>query len=123
MFSEKESVIFFLFGCMPTRILISILPLYINKLWLFYYGIVLFIIAFTTLFLYFTNKRLKSQESGGDTWWAKFRIAHGLLYLSGAIYSLYGISTAWIPIAIDTLLGLVLFLHHRKDFLLSNISI
>lgn len=123
MLSEKESIKYFLFGCMPARVLLSILPAYIDKGLLFYYGMVLFIISLSFLYLYFSNLRLNAFEAGGYTWWANFRIIHGLLYMTGAIYSFQGLSIAWIPITIDTLLGLILFLYHRKNSLLSSLNI
>jgi hypothetical protein len=123
MLSEKESIKYFLFGCMPVRILLSILPAYIDKGLLFYYGIVLFIISLSFLYLYFSNLRLNAFEAGGYTWWANFRIIHGLLYMTGAIYSFQGLSIAWIPITIDTLLGLILFLYHRKNSLLASLNL
>lgn len=123
MLSENKSINFFLFGCMPTRILLSILPIYINKNLLFYYGIVLFIISLSFLYLYFSNLRLNAFEAGGFTWWANFRIIHGLLYMTGAIYSFQGLSIAWIPITLDTIFGLILFIYHRKQALLSSFNI
>lgn len=123
MLSEKESIKYFLFGCMPARILLSILPAYIDKDLLFYYGIVLFIISLSFLYLYFSDLRLNAFEAGGYTWWANFRIIHGLLYMAGAIYSFQGLTIAWIPITIDTLLGLILFLYHRKKSLFASLNL
>jgi|TARA_B110000879_G_C11117609_1_gene490265 hypothetical protein len=111
MLSTDKSINLFLLACIPIRILLSILPLYIDKKMLFYYGIVLLIISLSFLYLYFRNQRLHAAEAGGNTWWAKFRIIHGLLYLCGSIYALQGQKIAWIPLSIDTLLGMMLFIN------------
>jgi hypothetical protein len=113
MLSEKQSLMYFLFGCIPMRIILAILPLYINEHWLFLYGLVLFGIACSFLYLYFTNSRLNAFEAGGYTWWANFRLIHGLLYLAAAIYSFQGKTIASMPLIVDTLIGLGLFIHNR----------
>jgi len=115
MLSSDKSIYLFLFGCIPVRILLSILPLYIDKKMLFYYGIALLIISLSFLYLYFTNQRLDAYEAGGNTWWAKFRIIHGLLYLCAAIYALQGLKIAWIPLSIDTFIGFVLFMNKHYN--------
>ena len=58
MLSTDKSINLFLLACIPIRILLSILPLYIDKKMLFYYGIVLLIISLSFLYLYFRNQRL-----------------------------------------------------------------
>lgn len=113
MLSENKSILYFLLGCMPVRIILTLLPLYINKEWLFYYGLVLTAIAGSFLYLYFADARLNAFEAGGNTWWANFRLLHGLLYLCAAIYSFQGLQIAWLPLSIDTFLGLALFVNKR----------
>ena len=115
MFNKKESIRLFVLCCIPVRFMLSIIPLYLTKQYLFYYGILLGIIGFSFLYLYFANKRLKAPEGGGNTWWAKFRIIHGLLYICAAIYSLQGKKTASVPLLLDTFFGFILFFN--KNFL------
>ena len=99
----EKTQLLFLSGCIPARILMTI---FADKL-----GYILFAIAFGFLYLYFTNSRLNAQEAtGGVTWWHPLRIIHGLLYLIGGILALSKYSEyAWIPLAIDTILGLSVF--------------
>lgn len=113
MLSEKRSINYFLLGCIPARILIASIPIYINTECLLYYSILLFAIAFSFLFLYFFNLRQHAFEAGGITWWANYRIIHGLLYLSAAMLAFKKNRLAWIPLVIDVFIGLSLFIHKR----------
>jgi hypothetical protein len=82
---------------------------YLSEKWLFYFGLVLFVIGITFLYLYFNNLRLHAPEGGGITWWANFRLLHGALYLVAAQYLLKKQRIAWIPLTMDVILGLLLF--------------
>mgnify|MGYP006087076555 FL=1 len=113
MFSTKNSIYYFLFGCIPLRILIAIIPLYLDNKMLRYYAVLLSIIAGSFLYLYFANERLNAIEGGGQTWWAKYRLIHGLLYGAAAIYSLRGDRIASVPLFIDTGMGMGLFVQKR----------
>ena len=113
MLTKNQSIQFFLLGCIPVRIIIALLPLYIKTEWLSYYSLPLFAIAFSFLFLYFFNMRQNAFEAGGITWWANYRIIHGLLYLIAAIYAFNKNRSAWIPLALDVIIGLSLFIHKR----------
>jgi len=103
----------FLLGCIPLRIVISLLPLYLDKSWLPYYGALIFIMSMSFLYLYFGKLRLNAFEAGGQTWWSEYRLIHGLLYLAGSIYLFQQKRTAYLPLAIDVLVGLGLFIRHH----------
>ena len=75
----NKSILYFLIGCIPIRIIIALIAMYINKEYLPYYGLVLLGPALGFLYLYFTKSRLNAPEAGGITWWANLRIVHGLL--------------------------------------------
>ena len=113
MLFKNNSINLFIFGCLPIRIILALIPLFIKKKWLYYYSFILFIITFSFLFLYFTNKRQNAFEAGGHTWWAKYRIIHGLLYLIAAYYAYYQNRNAYIPLIIDVVFGLILFIQKR----------
>jgi hypothetical protein len=56
-------------------------------------------------------------EAGGKTWWAELRLIHGLMYLAAAIYALQLKDVASIPLTIDVIFGLTVFLNkHYKLF-------
>jgi len=103
----------FLLGCIPLRIVISILPLYLDKSWLPYYGALIFIMSMSFLYLYFGNLRLNAFEAGGQTWWSEYRLLHGVLYLAGAVYLFQQKRTAYLPLSIDVLVGLGVFVKHH----------
>jgi len=114
MLEKKERILYFLGGCITLRTIIAILPLYLPEEWLFYFGLVLFVIGISFLYLYFNNLRLQAPEGGGITWWANFRLLHGALYLVAAQYSLKKQRIGWIPLTMDVILGLLLFINKHK---------
>ena len=98
----------FLFGCIPARLLIVYLSTIAKGkiLW-----IPLLLIGLGFLFLYFTNGRMNAGESEtGTTWWAPLRIIHAILYLTAALLAFTGSEKVWIPLLIDVLFGLTMFL-------------
>jgi len=106
------SKLYFLIGCIPARILIVLIAVYLRKEYLPYYGVLLLGPAIGFLYLYFTNSRLHAQEAGGHTWWKNIRILHGLLYLAAALMAFTKNRLTWIPLAIDIVFGVGAFLYH-----------
>jgi len=87
----------------------TIIP--VNKL--VFFSVPLFMVALWFIYLYFTNGRLNAPEANGATWWSHLRIIHGLLYLAAAIYAIKGDKLVWVPLFIDVLLGVSVFLNHH----------
>ena len=110
MFTENQSKLYFLLGCIPVRIGIALLPLYLDKDWLPYYGYGLLAISAGFSYLFFTKTRQNAPEGGGNTWWAKFRLFHSAMYMCGGIYAIMKSRFASLPILVDTFLGIGLFL-------------
>ena len=113
MFGLEKRVMLFLLACIPARIILASIPCYINKKYLRCYGLVLLVLSLGFLYLYFNNLRLNAPEGGGKTWWSQYRLIHGLLYLSAAIYAIQEKRTAWVPLTIDVAFGLGLFIQHH----------
>lgn len=109
MFSVQKRTLLFLLACIPARILLAVIPLYLESSYLPYYGMLLLLPALGFLYLYFNHLRLDAFESGGYTWWANYRLIHGLLYLCASIYALQEKILAWVPLTVDVILGLVFF--------------
>ena len=99
----------FWLGCIPARLILSGLPLYLEDEMLRVYSYLLFAIAFSFLYLYFTGSRMNAFESSsGVTWWAPWRILHGLLYLMAAMHAYTGQRNTNI-LLLDTLIGVLLW--------------
>jgi hypothetical protein len=114
MLEKNDRILYFLLGCIGVRTFLAILPIYLPYSWLQLYSIPVFIIGACLLFLYFTDGRLNAPEGGGNTWWSNYRLIHGVLYLAASIYLLKKQRFAWIPLSLDTLLGLFLFLFNHN---------
>ena len=95
--------------CIPARTMLTLAPLYLEENQLEIYSYLLFAIGTSFMYLYFTNSRMNAFESStGVTWWANYRIIHGLLYLIAAYYA-YTNQATIIPLLIDTLFGILLW--------------
>lgn len=115
MLSKQQRILYFLLGCIGVRSILAVSPIYIPENMLPILGIITITIGTSFLFLYFTNGRMNAPEGGGVTWWAKYRLIHGLLYVTASIYLFQKQRTAWIPLTIDLLLGLVVFLFKYSE--------
>jgi len=111
MMTEKQRKLLFVLACIPLRFVIALLPLYISSSYLHYYAVLPTCIGLSFLYLYFNNLRLNAREGGGDTWWANFRLLHASLYICAAIYAFQNKRTAYIPLLVDVVIGLILFVH------------
>lgn len=69
-------------------------------------------ISFFAIFL--GGLRSTGPEVFGDRiWWDDLRPVHGALYLAFATLALHGRRGAWVPLAVDVLVGLAAFGWHR----------
>jgi hypothetical protein len=103
-----NSRLLFMIACIPARIGIAyVVKEYSTPI----LALPLLAISLSFLFLYFTNSRMNAVEaSGGKTWWAEYRLLHGLLYLAASIYTLRGKNEeAFLALIIDVLFGLSVF--------------
>lgn len=108
--SKQQRILYFLIGCIGVRTIPAISPLYTPKNWLPVLGLLTLLIGTSLVYLYFTNGRMNAPEGGGVTWWANYRLIHGLLYLCASIYLFQKQRLAWIPLTMDVLLGLIIFI-------------
>lgn len=115
MLSKQQRILYFLLGCIGVRSILAVSPIYIPENMLPILGIITITIGTSFLFLYFTNGRMNAPEGGGVTWWAKYRLIHGLLYVTASTYLFQKQRTSWIPLTIDLLLGLVVFLFKYSE--------
>lgn len=111
--NETKRKLLFLIICLPIRFTISYIYYIIPTKFLSFFSIPLFIIGLSTLYLYFSNLRLNAYEGGGNTWWKEFRLLHGLLFTSAAIYALNKSRYTFFPLLIDAIIGFILFIDHH----------
>ena len=108
--TTQERILYFLIGCIGIRTIIAVSPLYTPSEWLPLLGLFTLSFGVSFLYLYFVNGRLNAPEGGGVTWWASYRLLHGLLYVAASIYLFKKQRIAWLPLTMDVLLGLGVFL-------------
>jgi len=109
-----NSIKLFLLGCLPMRFLLAMTAKKLSGPKLRLLGWVLMAIGISLLWLYFKNARLHAFEAGGSTWWAPYRLLHGMLYVASAIYAIQmKVGLAWIPLAVDVVLGTILWYNFK----------
>ena len=107
----QKRFLLFLLGCIPARLALVIIAAILSLKTRKYLTIITLPIAIGFLWLYFTKSRLTGGEVfGSKIWWHKFRIVHGLLFLTFSILALLSIKYSWIILLVDVFLGLLLFL-------------
>ena len=114
---ENPQMIYFLFGCIPSRILLIIIAKFIadKKVTLPLMGFISLIISFVFAFLYMFNLRQGKQLEtfGKDLWWNSVRPIHSALYLLFALYAIKGQQDiAWVFLLLDLLVAITAFVIH-----------
>jgi hypothetical protein len=111
-----NSILAFLFLCIPVRIGIALASLYIPEDYLNFYAIYLLITGLTVIYLFFTNSRPYAPEANGPTWWAPYRLIIGMFWLTASIYAFQGKrNLIWIPLAMDIVFGIIIFAIKRLN--------
>ena len=102
----------FLTVCIPTRVVIALLPLVLSTPHLKLMAWPLLAIGLAFQYLFWTGSRMRAFEAGGVTWWHSWRIVHGSLYLAAAWLAFMGSSKAWIPLMLDVCVGVYAHVLH-----------
>ena len=115
MFTLENRIMLFLTACIGTRFLFSYIASIVDGVWAKLFAIVLGAIGMGFLVIYFGGLRKTGAEAGGMIWWNHMRPLHGALYVFAAISLgiLEDNSNASRAIFIDTIIGLMAFLHHH----------
>lgn len=112
--TTQQSIFFFIFGCIITRLIFAMLPLLAPESWTPILGLIAIGISIGFFYRFFTNTRLHAFESGGDTWWSKLRLIHGCLWLAASVYIWCNNNKlATFSLLVDTIIGIIFFLQHR----------
>lgn len=110
--NNNKIIIYFLFGCIVTRLIMVYIAKIINFNYLPYFGIItLFIsIMFLKNYLYSYKNHIELGFFGNKIWWNNNRLIHSLLYFIFSIMAFYKNKNSWIILLIDTLFGLITFI-------------
>jgi hypothetical protein len=123
----EKRFLLFLFGCIPTRLVIVYLAKVISPQYLPILGYLALIPALGFYYLYFSGTRKTGAEVFGDKiWWNNLRPIHGLFYTLFAYNAIIGNTFAWIYLLVDVLFGLTSFLifHYiNNDFKNLNLKL
>ena len=110
--SQRKAV--FLLGCIGSRSVLTYLSSNMNLLP--YTGGLYLLFSIGIFYIYiFGSKKADSQlEWLGDKkiWWNKMRLIHGIIWLLFAILAFNKYNYSWIVLAVDTLIGLSVWILH-----------
>ena len=110
----QKRFILFLFGCIGTRSFFAYLAKHVPTQYLHYLGMLALFPAIGFIVIYFSGIRPTGPEVFGEKiWWNDIRIVHAFLYLLFVIYAFQSKPFAWVPLAIDVVVGLVAFLTYH----------
>jgi len=101
----------FIFGCILTRSLFTIFTYYAQGWILKIAGMLAILPVIGWFYIIFVTERNTGPEVlGGTIWWQKLRPIHMLLWGFFAYLAINENRMAFVPLAIDTVFGLVSFL-------------
>ena len=120
----QNRFLLYLFGCIGMRTLITIVAKNLNKnfnnnttkKYFKYFSLITLSMGLGFLYIYiFGSKKADSQLKWANSkvWWNDYRIIHAILYISFSIMALLQLNNAWVLLALDTLLGLIIFLNYH----------
>jgi hypothetical protein len=111
---DTRRLLLFLVGCIGTRTALTYAAATAGPTLLTYmaFGAATIAIGFTLIYLF--DLRTTGPEVFGERiWWNNMRPVHATLYALFAYTAYTGDRRAWRFLAIDTAIGLVVFLHHH----------
>jgi hypothetical protein len=108
----------FLLGCIGARLLIAYTAFKLPKKWLPFLGAGAILLALSWIYIYMFNARPFGLEAGGidsglqKIWWNEWRPLHAGLYLAFGVMALNKSPNSYKVVLLDTLIGLVSWMHH-----------
>tara|TARA_Y100000389_G_C17187848_1_gene377322 strand:- start:275 stop:679 length:405 start_codon:yes stop_codon:yes gene_type:complete len=120
----QKRFLLYIFGCIGMRTIITIVAKNLNenlnnnttKKYFKYFSLIILLMGVGFLYIYiFGSKKADSQLKWANSkvWWNDYRIIHAILYISFSVMALLRLNNAWVLLALDTLLGLILFLQYH----------
>ena len=116
----QKRFLLFLFGCIPSRLLLVYIAKIIPLDYLPILGYITLIIAVGFTYLFLSGTRSSGPETFGDKiWWNNLRPIHALFYFIFSYYAINKIRSGWIYLLYDVIFGLtsfIIFHYINNDF-------
>jgi hypothetical protein len=114
MNNKHKRIALFLIGCLGTRTALTYLVKHHDKKYQTWLVMVLLVPAIGFSYIYMNGLRLTGAEVFGDKiWWNNLRPFHALMYGSTAYLVAKSNKQAYLPVALDTVVGLVSFSYYH----------
>ena len=107
----------FLFGCIPTRLLLAYTASQLSTDNLKILGYICLLPAIGFLYIYLTGSRDTGLETGGEKiWWNNLRPLHSFNYFLFSYLAINGyVDDAWKILLFDVIFGLLSFLYFHSQ--------
>lgn len=111
---ETRRLLLFLIGCIGSRAALTYVASIAGPTLLTYMGIGAAAVAIGFMAIYMFGLRPTGPEVFGERiWWNDLRPLHATLYALFAAAAITGTNHAWAFLAVDTVIGLSVFLYHH----------
>jgi len=110
----QKRFVLFIFGCIVSRILMTYATYKLDDNLLIYVGIIAIILSISFMSIYLLDLRKTGAEVFGDKiWWNHLRPIHSLTFAICTVLAFNKSKYTYVPILIDTLIGLIAFLNYH----------
>jgi hypothetical protein len=112
----KNTLLYFLIGCIGARLLLVILAKTLSLQGLKWMGFIALLPALGFLYLFLSGARKGNGAFGEKIWWGSLRPIHSFLYFMFAFFAISGKREAWIFLLVDLCVGVSGFFYvHSKE--------
>ena len=106
---NNKIVLYFIFGCFLSRIILALIAKYINNKYLPYMSLVTLIIGISFIYTSILDKKI--GFFGSKVWWNNYRLVHSFNYILFSLAAYYKNSNSWVILLVDAFLGLLFFVN------------
>lgn len=105
----NKVILYFLFLCFPSRLLLALIAKIIKPKYLPIMAILTSFISIGFLINFINHKKKSKGFFGSKVWWNNYRLVHSFNFGLFSIQALLKYNKSWIILLIDALLGLIFF--------------
>lgn len=110
----QKRFLYFVIGCIGSRILLTMIAKTASPATLVYLGYLALLPAIGFTYLFITGERQTGPEVfGGKIWWNHLRPVHALLYFLFAYNAIHKNNNAWNYLLIDVIIGVISFIAYH----------